>query len=154
MGVRNVQFLRSVWPVRDDAGQTTVELVVVLPVAIMMALVVVNALTFFGTCASFDRVTRQAICTYGAAPDADRGIDGVMAQVQQEIEAAVGSPNVSVAVQAQGQALGLMRFTARLDYRPTLFGVQLRDRVFGLVLPPLTHEIELVVDMYRPGVLL
>ena len=34
--------------VRGDAGQATVELVVVLPVAIALAVIVVNALSFFG----------------------------------------------------------------------------------------------------------
>ena len=39
----------------DDGGQATVELAVVLPVVIIVAVIAVNALTFFGACAAFDR---------------------------------------------------------------------------------------------------
>ena len=40
---------------RGDAGQATVELAVVLPVAIVLAVIVVNALSFFEACAAFDQ---------------------------------------------------------------------------------------------------
>lgn len=148
----------SLWTVRDigrdERGQSTVELVVVLPVAILIAVIVVNALTFFGLCASFDQVVRQSVCTYGAAPDAGRGTAGVCAQVKQAAEEALGKEvSVEVAVRAEGSFPGLTRYRARLSYRPSLFGLSLRNSLFGIALPPLVHEVDMVVDGYRPGIL-
>ena len=136
-----------------DKGQATVELAVVLPVVIMLAVLVVNALTFFGTCASFDRAVRQAVCVQAAAPSADQVLEGVTARMEQAAREAVPEANVSVSVSVQARAPGLTKFTARLTYRPTLFGVGFRDSIFGLRLPELSHDTSLVVDPYRPGVL-
>ena len=58
---------------RGDAGQATVELAVVLPVAIVLTVIVVNALSFFEACAAFDQLARQAICAYAPSPDAGQG---------------------------------------------------------------------------------
>ena len=57
-----------------------------------------------------------------------------------------------VQVRAEGLASGLTRFTARIEYAPTLFGLGMRSQVFGVALPPLVHEVDLVVDAYRPGI--
>lgn len=140
-------------PRSADKGQATVELAVVLPVAIMLAVLVVNALTFFGTCASFDRAVRQAVCVQAAAPSADQGLEAAAARIEQAARQAVPEANVSVSVSVQARAPGLTKFTARLTYRPTLFGIGLRDSIFGLRLPELSHDTSLVVDPYRPGVL-
>lgn len=48
---------------------------------------------------------------------------------------------------------GLVRFTARMEYSPTLFGLGLRREIFGIALPPMTREVSMVVDAYKPGVL-
>lgn len=137
----------------DDGGQATVELAVVLPVVIIVAVIAVNALTFFGACAAFDRVARQAICAWGAAPEASQSVDAAAAQVRSEVERAVGASNVTVSVRTEGAPAGLTKFTARLEYRPTLFGLGLRQEVFGVPLPPLVHEVALMVDAYKPGIL-
>ena len=67
----------------DDRGQMTVELLVVLPVVLIVAVVAVNALTFFGDCAAFDRVARNAVRLCAASPaygqDAGRGAEEVRA---------------------------------------------------------------------------
>lgn len=136
---------------RSERGQATVELAAVIPVVLIVAVVTVNALGFFGACASFDRVARQAICLYGAAPDAGEGPDDVVGHVEEALREAVGAANVSVAVSVESTALGLERYTARIEFAPTLFGLGLRSEVFGVLLPQLRHEVSLVVDRYRPG---
>lgn len=125
----------------------------VMPVAIAVALVTVNALTFFGHCAAFDRVARQAICTYGAAPCAGQSPNEACAQIRKAIERAFDGKEVKVEVRSQGELTGLTRFTATLHCTPTLFGVALRDKVFGVATPTLSHQTDLVVDAYRPGIL-
>ena len=54
--------------VDDGQGQMTMELMAVLPVAILIAIIAVNVLVFFGDCASFDRVARNAIRVYATSP--------------------------------------------------------------------------------------
>lgn len=139
---------------RESAGQATVELVVVMPVAIALAVIVVNALSFLGTCAAFDRAARQAICVYAPAPDAGQNALEVASVVEEELDAALSAPNVAIEVSSQSATAQYQRYCARLSFVPTLFGLGLRDEVFGVPLPRLVHEVDLVVDAYRPGVLL
>ncbi len=137
----------------DERGQATVELAVVLPIAIIVAVIVVNALAFLGSCATFDRVARQAVCAWGAAPAAGQDSREVASAVKDELERAVGAQNVVVSVRVEDTEFGLVRFTARMEYSPTLFGLGLRREIFGIALPPMTREVSMVVDAYKPGVL-
>ena len=134
-------------------GQMTVELLVVLPVALIVALIAVNALTFFGDCAAFDRVARNAVRLCAASPaygqDAGQSADEVRAVVEE----AMGREGLTVEVTASGGALGQVTFTATLGYAPTLFGLGLRDEVLGVRLPRLEHQVSLTVDPYKPGML-
>lgn len=139
---------------RGDAGQATVELAVVLPVAIVLAVIVVNALSFFEACAAFDQLARQAICAYAPSPDAGQGPAEVAALVKSELEGALGTSNLAIEVTVQGRAGSYQRYCGRLSFAPTLFGLGLKDEVFGVSLPRLVHEVDLTVDAYRPGVLL
>ncbi|MEY8314174.1 hypothetical protein [Adlercreutzia muris] len=138
---------------REEKGQATVELAVMLPVAIIVAIVVVNALTFFGTCASFDRVARQTVCAWAAAPAAGEDAGDVAARLADELEERFAESHTAVSVRAEAASAGLVRFTARIEYFPTLFGLGLRSEVFGVALPPLVHEVDLAVDAYKPGIL-
>ena len=147
---KNARFGRLL---TDRKGQATVELVVTLPVAILVAVIVVNALTFFGMCTTFDQVVRQSVCTYGTAPGPGENAQVVAAHVREAAEAALDDPNVSVRVEPEGAFPGLTRYRGYLSYRPTLFGLSLRSKVFGVSLPALNHEDDMVVDAYRPGIL-
>lgn len=139
---------------RGERGQATVELAVVMPVALALAVIAVNALSFLGTCAAFDRTARQTICAYAPAPDAGQTAAEVAVLVEEALDDALGAPNVTIEVSVQGAAAARQRYCARLAFAPTLFGLGLRDEVFGVRLPRLTHEVSLTVDPYRPGVLL
>lgn len=138
---------------KDERGQATVELAVVLPVVIIVAVIAVNALSFLGSCAAFDRAAHQAVCAFGSSPASGQGADTAAALVSDAIDEQVRAHNVAVSVTAREGAWGLTTFTARLEYRPTLFGLGLRSEVLGVPLPPLVHESAFVVQMYRPGVL-
>lgn len=141
------------WTKHGEEGQAAVELAVMLPVAIIVAVIAVNALSFFGTCASFDRVARQAVCALASAPGAGQDLGDVAAQVQERLESVADAPNVEVSVRAEAASSGLVRFTARIECTPTLFGLGLRREILGVPLPPLAHEVDMVVDTYKPGVL-
>lgn len=138
----------------NDRGQATVELAVVFPAVIIVAVIAMNALGFFGACAEFDRVARQTAVAYGAAPDAGQGSAQVRALLEEELQTAFDAPHLSVAVTVESTTLGLERYRAQLRYAPTLFGLGLRSEVFGVALPPLLHETTMVVDRYAPGVVI
>lgn len=97
---------------------------------------------------------RQAICAYAPSPDAGQGPAEVAALVESELEGALGTSNLAIEVTVQGRAGSYQRYCGRLSFAPTLFGLGLKDEVFGVSLPRLVHEVDLTVDAYRPGVLL
>ena len=137
----------------EQSGQMSVELAVVFPIAIALMLIVVNALDFMGACASFDRVARNAIRLSATAPGYGEDQSAVLAAIE-EVVSSEAAENVSYSVAVAGGFLGQVTYTATLEYTPTLFGLPLRETVFGVTLPKLRHEVALTVDPYHPGILL
>lgn len=133
-----------------DAGQATIELVAVLPVLLLVSLVVSNAVEFMGHCAAFDRLAPQAVRVCAASPAYSQDS---RALVEAELASAFTGENVEVSVAVESVAGGLLEFRARLDFSPTLFGMGLRARMFGVELPSLSHTAVFTVDPYKPGVL-
>lgn len=138
----------------DRKGQMTVELCVVLPIAIAIALVVANAMTFFGTCAEFDREARNAIRVFAASPSANESTDQILEEIRVQIESSVDDENVDVSVSLAGVEGAVHTYEAKATFHPTLFGMGLRDSLFGVPTPSLEHSTRLAVEPYRPGVLL
>lgn len=136
-----------------ESGQATVELAVLFPVILIVAAILANALGFLNTCASFDRLTRQLVCAYGASPGSGQGAAEIASSIEAELEHSFDDPNVAVSVTVTSVDSGLECYCAQLEYSPTLFGAGLRQEVFGVRLPALFHESSLVIDRYQPGVL-
>lgn len=137
-----------------DRGQMSVELAVVLPVTIVVAVIAVNALLFFGECAQFDRVGRNAVRICAASPAAGQDLSQVIAAVDSMVGKSMDADNVECDVTAGRIADGITRFDLVLRYWPTLFGLGLKREVLGVPLPPLTHSVSLSVDMHKPGIVL
>ena len=137
-----------------SSGQMTVEFVAALPVLIAVAAVSVNALTFFGWCAAFDNDFRDSVRVYAASPAYGQGTGDTCALIEQALDERLSADNLSVSVSAHGISAGHTSFSATLEYMPTLFGLGLRSEVMGVAMPKLSHTEELVVDCYKPGVLL
>ncbi len=137
-----------------ERGQMTVELAVVFPVLVAVAVIAVNALLFFSECAAFDRVAREAVRVHATSPAYGQGLEQSRAQVAQTVEQAFDRPFEATRVAVEGTDGGHARFTATIEFSPTLFGMGLKPSVFGVALPPLQHEVSLAVDPYKPGVLL
>jgi hypothetical protein len=131
----------------------TIELAVAFPVLIAVAVIAVNALSFFGECSVFDRVAHESIRVHAVSPPYGQGKSQVCALVEQDVNGAMASSNTSVSVQMSSAGLGMDRYVATLEYSPNLFGMGLRSSVFGVNLPKLTHSTVLVVDAYKPGVI-
>ena len=152
MAVRMIAAAAGRWGREWRAGQMTVELMAVLPVAIAIAVIAVNALTFFVDCAKFDRVARNAVCVQAASPgygvQSPQSQANIAAAVQEHME----GDFEQVSAEYEGTGGGLVRYVVTLDYTPNLFGMGARDSVFGVMLPHLRHSTSLVIDPYKPGV--
>lgn len=130
----------------------TVELAVAMPVLIIVAVIAVNALTFFAECAVFDRVAHEAVRVRAAAPAYGQGPDQSCSLVEQDVRAVLDAENLDVSVSYGPAGFDCEQFTATLEFHPTLFGLGLRSEVFGVALPALSHTTSYIVDVYKPGV--
>ena len=139
---------------KSDTGQMTVELAVAFPVLIVVAVIAVNACTFLGECAVFDRVAHDAVRVHAASPAYRQSNAQSCSLVEQEIRSAIDANNIDVSVSCSSAGLDFQRFTATLRFSPTLFGMGLRSEVFGVHLPQLVHSSSYVVDVYKAGVLI
>lgn len=148
---------------RGGAGQMTVELAVVTPVVIVVALVVLNLMAFLEACAAFDQAALDAVVSHGVAPAGEQSQVAAVDEVRDALAAALGREGaceVEVSASPAGGAAPdatfaisplLTRYTCTLVYRPwprllAMPGIVLESPL------ALRHERELVVDRYRPGV--
>ena len=153
------------WRSRAERGQMAVELAVVLPVCIVVGLVAYNLCRFVEACATFDRVAPDAVIALGVSPAGEQSALSAAGQVRSSIQSALDMSSCEVSVQvsgaqqdgAAGHGLGfsvsplLTTFTCTLRYRPWPGSFVMAGVVFT---PPiaLTHTRTLVVDRFRPGV--
>ena len=137
----------------ETSGQMTIELAAAIPVLIVVAMIATNAMTFFGQCAIFDRAAHEAIRVYAAAPAYGQNPSQSCALIEEAIASALESKNVDVSVACSSAGRDLECYRATLEFSPTLFGMGLRSHAFGVAMPYLSHTTELVVDSYKPGVI-
>ncbi len=137
---------------RGDSGQATVELAVLLPVVLVVALVSCNMMLYLSECARFDRLARNAIRICATSPSYGEDAGACAAAAEALLAEQMNSERVVCSVSVSYES-GLERYVAKMDYRPTLFGGNFRGEVFGVTLSPLSHEVGLVVDPYDAGVI-
>lgn len=147
----------------DSRGQMTVELAVLVPPAIVVALIVYNLMCFIDACAAFDRLSLDAVVAHGVAPSGTQAQDTAASEVESAIASALGREsscevNVSVEDVDSGESASsfavsplLRRFVCTLTFKP--WPRYLRMPGITLEAPlALSHERSLVIDRYRPGV--
>lgn len=148
---------------RSTRGQMTVELAVLVPVIIVVALIVLNLGHYVELCARFDRVALDAVLAEGVAPSGRQDQASASRAVQSSIESAMGTDDgCTVRVTASGLGEGpggatftlsplLTRFDCVMEYKPWPHSFVLAGVPFT---PPgaLRHERSIVVDRFKPGV--
>lgn len=140
--------------VYGEAGQATIELVVMLPVLLAVAFIVMNAMLFLSECASFDRMVPQAVRVHAASPSYGQDAQQAKNLVESQLKEEFNKENLSVSVAVRTVSGGMLRFDATLEFAPTLFGLGMRSEFFGVSLPKLSHTASLTVDRYKPGVVI
>ncbi len=146
-------------------GQMVVELVVVMPMVIAVALIIFNLMAFMEAASRFDRVSFDAVLALGVSSGAgDTG--GGARSVSDAIERSMsGLWGVEVAVRREGvwdaasdEGLGfvlaphLSRYVCEMKYRPWPGGFSIGGFEVGFPFE-LGHRRSIVVDRYRSGVL-
>lgn len=137
----------------DESGQMTVEMAVAMPALIVVAVIAVNACTFFYQCAVFDRVAHEAVRVYAASPAYGEGSGQTCASVEQAVRSQLDDQNLDVSVAYAKVGADFDEYRVTLSLQPTLFGMGLRSEVFGVSMPQLEHTTSYVVDSYKPGVI-
>ncbi|HIT45439.1 MAG TPA: hypothetical protein IAC28_05020 [Candidatus Aphodovivens excrementavium] len=137
-----------------EAGQATIELVVVFPVLLAVAFIVMNATLFLSECASFDRMVPQAVRVHAASPSYGQDAQQAKSLIESQLQEEFDKENLSVSVAVRTVSGGMLRFDATLEFAPTLFGLGMRSEFFGVALPKLSHTASLTVDRYKPGVVI
>lgn len=150
-------------PHEGSSGQMVVELAVMVPVALVVALVVFNLMGFIEACAAFDQVALDAVVAHGVASAGEQTQVASVEEVRAALAEGLGRKDTcEVEVSAEGFSAGsqggsfvisplLTRYTCTLYYHP--WPRFLRMPGITLEAPlSLRHERQLVVDRYRPGV--
>ena len=133
------------------SGQMTIEFVVAFPAMLAVAFVAINAALFFSDCASYDRVFRNAVCTYAASPAYEQGTSESCGLIQSQLEESLSRDNLQFQVSSSGVEGGMVAFSAQMRFEPTLFGKGQLSGAFGVSFPPLSHEERMSVSAYKPG---
>ena len=146
-----------------QSGQMTVELAVLVPVVIAVALVVVNLMEFVDACAAFDRLSLDEIIAEGVSPAGEQSVVASVAAVEAALRSALGREarcDVEVTVERVSAEEGeqllsvaplLTRYTCTMVFKPWPRELHLPGITYVAPLE-LRHERTLVIDRYRPGV--
>lgn len=151
---------------REERAQATVEMAVVTPVLLVLALIVYNVMIFAGAVARFDRVVPDIVLAHAAAPggEGDESSIDASATVQAQIQNAMEGYDLQVEVSSeQGTASsdgGLLSlsgtfrtYTCTMHYEPWPSSLSIAGVSLGAP-AVLTHERAVTVDPWRPGVVM
>lgn len=141
----------------------TVELAVLTPVVIVVALVIANLMGFVEACATFDQVALDAVVAQGVAPPGEQDEGRAASEVRSAIQDLLGREDrcevevrteaVDVGETSSGLVMSplLTCYVCTLTYHPWPRLLRMPGVTYEAPLA-LRHECELVVDRFRPGV--
>ena len=151
---------------REERAQATVEMAMITPVLLVLALIVYNVMIFAGAVARFDRVVPDIVLAHAVSPggEGDDSVVDASATVQAQIQDAMEGYELQIEVSSeQGTAAtdgGLLSlsgtfrtYTCTMRYEPWPGSLSIAG--FSLGAPAmLTHERAVTVDPWRPGVVM
>lgn len=88
---------------REERAQATVEMAVVTPVLLVLALIVYNVMVFAGAVARFDRVVPDIVLAHAVAPSGEGDDDSIDASVtvQAQIQHAMEGYDLQIEVSSE-----------------------------------------------------
>lgn len=150
MAMTNARPLAVLRGPNRQEGQMSVEFVIAFPVILAIALILCNFCLCISECASFDRLSKDAIRVFGTSPAYQQSIDECAADMQRQLSESFEKPYERVSVHGEQCSQDQVRYIARLHFSPTLFGRDFSGNVFGVQITPITHESSLIVQPYQP----
>lgn len=131
-----------------------VELCVTMPIVLMIAVVILDSLTFAAACARFDHLAPQTVVAVAGAPSGTSfDSDDCASQIQQQLSSELDSEHLQVEVSVS-QDGALCEFTCKTLAAPWPFYAG-NGSLFDLKIPSLMkHEASLSVRPYSIGALL
>lgn len=135
-------------------GQMTVEFVIAFPVMLSVAAIAINVVLFLSECAAFDRLAPEAVRVHASARAYGEDAAQARVAIQEELTQRFSRDYLSFDVESYDEFGGLQTYVLTLEFEPTLFGINLKSKIFGVELPRITHQSIMTINPYRPGVLL
>lgn len=139
--------------IRNEKAQATIELAVMFPVILIIAVIAVNATTFFCQCAEFDRVFKQMTVSLGSSPAYGENLSNVRSELKNTLANELDNEFTDFEISIESISGNNQVINGTLKMHLTLFGMGLRDDFFGLPLPTLNHQQKIVLNVYKPGVI-
>ena len=150
----------------EERAQATVEMAVVTPVLLVLALIVYNVMVFADAVARFDRVVPDIVLAHAVAPSGEgdgSSIDS-SATVQAQIQHAMEGYDLQIEVSSEqgtttsdGGLLSLSgtfrTYTCTMRYEPWPSSLSIAGVSLGAPVQ-LSHERAVTVDPWRPGVVM
>lgn len=147
----------------EELGQAAVEMAVLIPVIVVVALLAFNIMRYAELCARFDRIAPDAVLAHGVSPTGSSGELAGVDAVTEAIKKGMGDASCEVEVSTEdlsargaGSAVltlaaGTTRFTCTLGYTPWPASVSIAG--VGFQLPELAkHERSIVVDRWKAAI--
>lgn len=151
---------------REERAQATVEMAVVVPVLLVLALIVYNIMLFVAATARFDRIAPDIVAAHAVSPsgEGDGSADDGVSVIESQIEGAMAGYDVEIEVTcteggaSSGDDLlaligGLRTYRCSMRMRPWPSSLSIAGVDLGAPVA-LAHHRDVTVDPWRPGVVM
>lgn len=152
--------------VGEERAQATVEMAVVVPVLLVLALIVYNIMLFVAATARFDRIAPDIVAAHAVSPsgESDGSTDDSVGVIESQIEGAMAGYDVEIEVTcteggaSSGDDLltligGLRTYRCSMRMRPWPSSLSIAGVDLGAPVA-LAHPRNVTVDPWRPGVVM
>lgn len=150
----------------EERAQATVEMAVVVPVLLVLALIVYNIMLFVAATARFDRIAPDIAAAHAVSPsgEGDGSADDGVSVIESQIEGAMAGYDVEIEVTcteggaSSGDDLltligGLRTYRCSMRMRPWPSSLSIAGVDLGAPVA-LAHHRDVTVDPWRPGVVM
>lgn len=150
----------------EERAQATVEMAVVVPVLLVLALIVYNIMLFVAATARFDRIAPDIVAAHAVSPsgESDGSTDDSEGVIESQIEGAMAGYDVEIEVTcteggaSSGDDLltligGLRTYRCSMRMRPWPSSLSIAGVDLGAPVA-LAHHRAVTVDPWRPGVVM
>ena len=144
------------------SAQATVEAALVLPIMIVLAFIIYNLMIFGSLCSRFDVVAKNCVIACAASPNNSGDNTAIIQEINQDIRDAMGDGEYQIEVEAdleESHSDNIFELLRKPDtYHVTLIYTPWPSRlqfagIDGRVPIYLKHEVDVVVDSWKPGVI-